>query len=145
MLSLVVMQLPEKYKENFDVSSEGPSSRVTSSNSRRRAFARNVEILLVFFRSVHHYQRKLVNIIGTTYTGTDSCLYAWSKLTIIDARFIYIAKFATKFSLSAYSNYNFGCDYCFFHGPFTTACGNDYACDLFAIITTFLLAAWCQV
>jgi hypothetical protein len=30
------MQLPEKYKENFDVSSEGPSSGVT----------RNVEILL---------------------------------------------------------------------------------------------------
>ena len=25
-LSLVGMQLPEKYKENFDVSSEGPSS-----------------------------------------------------------------------------------------------------------------------
>jgi hypothetical protein len=29
-LSLVGMQLPEKYKENFDVSSEGPSSGVTS-------------------------------------------------------------------------------------------------------------------
>jgi hypothetical protein len=29
-LSLVGMQLPEKYKENFDVSSEGPSSEVTS-------------------------------------------------------------------------------------------------------------------
>ena len=28
-LSLVGMQLPEKYKENFDVSSEGPSSGVT--------------------------------------------------------------------------------------------------------------------
>jgi hypothetical protein len=27
---LVGIQLPEKYKENFDVSSEGPSSRVTS-------------------------------------------------------------------------------------------------------------------
>ena len=27
-LSLVGMQLPEKYKENFDVSSEGPSSGV---------------------------------------------------------------------------------------------------------------------
>ena len=25
-LSLVGMQLPEKYKENFDISSEGPSS-----------------------------------------------------------------------------------------------------------------------
>jgi hypothetical protein len=28
-LSLVGMQLPEKYKENFNVSSEGPSSGVT--------------------------------------------------------------------------------------------------------------------
>jgi hypothetical protein len=28
-LSLVGMQLPGKYKENFDVSSERPSSRVT--------------------------------------------------------------------------------------------------------------------
>jgi ribulose 1,5-bisphosphate carboxylase large subunit-like protein len=28
-LSLVGMQLPEQYKENFDVSSEGPSSGVT--------------------------------------------------------------------------------------------------------------------
>ena len=28
-LSLEGMQLPEKYKENFDVSSEGPSSGVT--------------------------------------------------------------------------------------------------------------------
>ena len=33
-LSLVGMQLPEKYKENFDVSSEGPSSGVIS-NSRQ--------------------------------------------------------------------------------------------------------------
>jgi hypothetical protein len=51
-LSLVGMQLPEKYKENFDVSSEGPSSGVTYSivtpESRRRA--RNIEILLTFFR-----------------------------------------------------------------------------------------------
>jgi hypothetical protein len=29
-LSLVGMQLPQKYKENFDVSSEGPWSGVTS-------------------------------------------------------------------------------------------------------------------
>jgi hypothetical protein len=28
-LSLVGIQLPEKYKENFDVASEGPSSGVT--------------------------------------------------------------------------------------------------------------------
>jgi hypothetical protein len=39
--------VPEKYKENFDVSSESPSSW---SNSRRMDFARNVEILLIFFR-----------------------------------------------------------------------------------------------
>ena len=48
--SLVGTQLYLKiYKENSDVSSEGPSSGVTE----RRAFARNVEILLP-------YQRKLV-------------------------------------------------------------------------------------
>jgi hypothetical protein len=41
-LSLVGMQLLQKYKENFDVSSEGPSSGETV-----RAFARNVEILLI--------------------------------------------------------------------------------------------------
>jgi hypothetical protein len=35
------MQLPEKYKENFDVSSEGPS--VTPDEG-------NVEILLISFR-----------------------------------------------------------------------------------------------
>jgi hypothetical protein len=29
-LSLVGMQLPKKYKENFDVSSEGPSSGISS-------------------------------------------------------------------------------------------------------------------
>jgi hypothetical protein len=29
-LSLVGMQIPEKYKENFDVSSEGPSSGITN-------------------------------------------------------------------------------------------------------------------
>jgi hypothetical protein len=40
------MQLPEKDKENFDISSKGPSSG---------AFARNVEILLVFFRYLHPY------------------------------------------------------------------------------------------
>jgi hypothetical protein len=67
-LSLVGMQLREKYKENFDVSSEAASS----SNSRRRAFARNVEILLIFFRYLHSYQRKLVHIIDTTYTDTNS-------------------------------------------------------------------------
>jgi hypothetical protein len=37
-LSLVGMQLPEKYKENFDVSSEGPSSG-------RALIAQNVKIL----------------------------------------------------------------------------------------------------
>ena len=41
-ISLVGMQLPQKYKENFDVSSEGPSSGVTR---------RYVEILS-FFRLV---------------------------------------------------------------------------------------------
>ena len=35
-LSLVGMQIPEKYKENFDVSSEGPSSGVTNSGLRSK-------------------------------------------------------------------------------------------------------------
>ena len=50
-LSLVGMQLPEKYKENFNVSSEGPSS------------LDRVDNLLKFFRLLHHYQRKLVKIV----------------------------------------------------------------------------------
>jgi hypothetical protein len=70
-LSLVGMKKREKYKENFDVSSEGPSSAVTRySNSRRKAFAQSINITLILFRSL--YQRKLVYIIGTTYTGTHS-------------------------------------------------------------------------
>jgi hypothetical protein len=40
-LSLIGMQLPEKYNEKFDVSSKA---------LHREAFARNVKILLVFFR-----------------------------------------------------------------------------------------------
>jgi hypothetical protein len=44
------MQLPEKYKENFDVSSEGPSSVISDEGLSLRAFARNVEIILLFFR-----------------------------------------------------------------------------------------------
>jgi hypothetical protein len=48
-LSLVGMQLPEKYKDNFNVLIQGPSNGVTS-DSRRRAFAPNVEILLIFLR-----------------------------------------------------------------------------------------------
>jgi hypothetical protein len=58
-LSLVGMQLPEKYKENFDVLSKGPSSGVSRLSKgefqrfERRPFvrnARNVEIILIFFR-----------------------------------------------------------------------------------------------
>ena len=36
-----------------------PDSSTAWSNSRRRAFARNVEILLIFFSQLHPYQRKL--------------------------------------------------------------------------------------
>ena len=35
-LSLVGMQLPEKYKENFDISSEAPSSGVTTKGLRSK-------------------------------------------------------------------------------------------------------------
>jgi hypothetical protein len=43
-LSLVGMQLPEKYKDKFDVPSE-----VEGNFPTRRAFAGNVEFLFVFF------------------------------------------------------------------------------------------------
>jgi hypothetical protein len=49
-LSLVGMQLPEKYKENFDVSSD-KALRL----ELRRAFTQNIEILLIFFRELHPY------------------------------------------------------------------------------------------
>jgi hypothetical protein len=55
-LSLVGMQLPVKYKENFDVSSEGPSSGVLRWKRRKSPY---------IFRKLHPYQRKLVHIIGT--------------------------------------------------------------------------------
>ena len=42
---LIGIQLPEKYKENFDVSSEGASTCAVSV-----CIHRNVEVLLVFFR-----------------------------------------------------------------------------------------------
>ena len=55
---LIGMQIPEKYKENVNVSSEGASTlrRELSSQrnlvwpSQRSAFARNDVVLLVFFR-----------------------------------------------------------------------------------------------
>ena len=42
--------IKEKIKEKIDVSSEGPSSGVSSANSRRRAFAGNVDFFLYRFR-----------------------------------------------------------------------------------------------
>ena len=39
MLSLVGMQLPEEYKEKFDVSSEGPSYGVTIAGVRKMTWA----------------------------------------------------------------------------------------------------------
>jgi uncharacterized membrane protein len=41
-----------------------------ASNSRRKALARNVEILLICFQAVASLP-KLVHFIGTTYTGKD--------------------------------------------------------------------------
>jgi hypothetical protein len=43
-LSLVVMQLPAKHKENFDVSSEGLSSGVTDKAKALRLQGRNIRI-----------------------------------------------------------------------------------------------------
>ena len=48
-LSLVGMQLPEKYKENFDVSSECPCSIKLLTKPKAFGFARNVEILLITY------------------------------------------------------------------------------------------------
>ena len=45
-----VLSLPETIQEKIDVSSEGPSSGVSSANCRRRAFARNVDFFLYRFR-----------------------------------------------------------------------------------------------
>jgi hypothetical protein len=56
-LSLVGMQLPEKYKENFDL------SKGLRSNHQNSPY---------IFQIVHPYQRKFVHIIGTAYTSTDS-------------------------------------------------------------------------
>ena len=42
-----VLSLPETIQEKIDVSSEGPSSGVSSDNSRRRAFARNVDFSFI--------------------------------------------------------------------------------------------------
>jgi hypothetical protein len=80
-LSLVEMQQPEKYKENFDVSSEGPSSEVLTKLNKfyntpdegpsleMLEFAFNI----VFFSGscMNPYERKLV-IVGTANTDTYS-------------------------------------------------------------------------
>ena len=65
-LSLIGMQLPEKYEENFErrlfVWTKSGKARVifsiSSSNSRRRALARNVEILLIYFQEVASLPKK---------------------------------------------------------------------------------------
>ena len=56
------MQLPQKYKGNFDVSSEGTSSRTLRRGSRRSAFARNVEGSPCIFQVVASVS-KLSNLI----------------------------------------------------------------------------------
>ena len=65
-LSLVGMQLPEKYKDKFDVPSE-----VEGNFPTRRAFARNVEVRLVYFSGSCIPTNESFVIIGTTHTGTD--------------------------------------------------------------------------
>jgi hypothetical protein len=77
-LSLVGMQLPEKYKQNFAVSSEVPSSGV---NSTGRAFARNVEILLrpYIFPVVASQQRKFVNSSCSCERGLPESSSEWDE------------------------------------------------------------------
>jgi hypothetical protein len=97
-LSLVGMQLPEKYKEKLDVSREGPAESsgvgVKEMLSRDRFYIRNIKAHVIFptpatnflpkpLRSkrrislcIFHivaFPGKLV-IINTTYTGTDSSI-----------------------------------------------------------------------
>jgi hypothetical protein len=54
-LWLIGMQLPEKYKENFERRLVGKLVK-----SRQRAFARNVEVLLVFFWVVASLSTKIL-------------------------------------------------------------------------------------
>jgi hypothetical protein len=69
-LSLVGLQLPEKYKENFNVSNEGPSSGV-----------QNVEIPLYILQVVASvalcpYQRQLVQVwLPLPLTGFIVCIW----------------------------------------------------------------------
>ena len=68
-LSLVGMQL-----------SEGPSFHPLL---RRRAFARNVGVLLIFFMFCNCIPtNESFVIIGTTYTGTDSLLIHFFSMTV---------------------------------------------------------------
>jgi hypothetical protein len=68
-LSLVGMQL-----------SEGPSFHPLL---RRRAFARNIEVLLIFFMFCNCIPtNESFVIIGTTYTGTDSLLIHFFSMTV---------------------------------------------------------------
>jgi hypothetical protein len=47
--------------------------------------------LLIFFRQLHSYQRKLVLILATTYTGTDSSKYgAYSSSFVLLHPFRYL-------------------------------------------------------
>jgi hypothetical protein len=60
-LSLVWMQLPEKCKENFDVSSEGPSASVVISQETKslRSKRRNSPYI---FQVLAFLRRKLVHV-----------------------------------------------------------------------------------
>jgi hypothetical protein len=105
------MQLPEKYRENFDVSSEGPSSGVITSKGLRSK-RRNSPYI---FQVVDPHQRKLVHLIGTTYTGKESSrdiltfeqkkVYKMSRKTIYTvSSYMYIVKPSTiPHSLMVYS------------------------------------------
>ena len=69
---MIGMQLPEKYKENFDVSSEGATSGVWLVTPDQGPSLETLKFSLYFQVVASLYQRKLVHIIATTYTGTDS-------------------------------------------------------------------------
>ena len=69
-LSLVGMQLPEKYKENSDVSSEGSLSGVTSNQGaiiRVLTYRRYANITVWYFFVFSHVPRRYAELLLSKY------------------------------------------------------------------------------
>ena len=83
-LSLIGMRLPEKYKENFDVSSEGPSL-VTPDEGPSLETSK---FSLIYFQVVASlpYQRKIVNASILTLPNTAQVFVGYSARVKLDKR-----------------------------------------------------------